>query len=118
MAGKPLQPLFFQNLQEFVDKLVIKEVATKDSSSFRKDGDTIRIERWHWERDYRYEKALQKKIDSLTNIKRDSIPYPVPGPTKYINELKKWQRYLIWWGVICTLSLILSIYLRFFLKRR
>ena len=22
MAGKPLQPLFFQNLQEFVDKLV------------------------------------------------------------------------------------------------
>ena len=104
--------------KEVVEKEVIKEVTVRDSVSFLVKGDTVVKERWHWERDYRYEKALQAKIDSLTKLKRDSIPYPVPGPTKYINELKKWQRYLIWWGIICTLSLILSIYLRFFLKRR
>lgn len=65
-------------------KEVIKEVAVRDSVSFLVKGDTVVKERWHWERDYRYEKALQAKIDSLTKLKRDSIPYPVPGPVEYV----------------------------------
>lgn len=99
--------------KEFVDKIVIKEVATKDSSSFRKDGDTIRIERWHWERDYRYEKELQKKIDSLTNIKRDSIPYPVPVDREVPAKLSNWQIFLITLGkgtlIIGVLLLVIML---------
>jgi len=99
--------------KEVVEKEVIKEVTVRDSVSFLVKGDTVFKERWHWERDYRYEKALQAKIDSLTKLKRDSIPYPVPGPTQYIEKpLKSWQKGLIWWGVICTLALIIYIYIK------
>ena len=98
--------------KEVVEKEVIKEVTVRDSVSFQVKGDTIRIDHYHSERDYRYEKELQAKIDSLTHIKRDSIPYPVPGPTQYVNRLKKWQKVMIWWGVICTLALISLIYIK------
>lgn len=98
-------------------KEVIKEVTVRDSVSFLVKGDTVVKERWHWERDYRYEKALQAKIDSLTKLKRDSIPYPVPGPTEYIEKpLKGWQKVLIWMGVIETALLAAFLYFR--IRRR
>lgn len=99
-------------------KEVIKEVTVRDSVSFLVKGDTVVKERWHWERDYRYEKALQAKIDSLTKLKRDSIPYPVPGPTEYIEKpLKGWQKVLIWMGVIETALLAAFLYFRFRRRR-
>lgn len=98
---------------EYRDSIVFRDREVRDSSSFRQSGDTIRIERWHWERDYRYEKILQAKIDSLSKIKRDSIPYPVPSPPEYIEKpLKGWQKGLIWWGIFCTLALAIVIYIR------
>ena len=99
-------------------KEVIKEVTVRDSVSFLVKGDTVVKERWHWEWDYRYEKALQAKIDSLTKLKRDSIPYPVPGPTEYIEKpLKGWQKVLIWTGVIETALLAAFLYFRFRRRR-
>ena len=68
--------------KEIVEKEVIKEVMVRDSVSFQVKGDTVKIERWHYERDYRTEKKLQAKIDSLTKIKRDSIPYAVEVPVE------------------------------------
>lgn len=56
-----------------------KEKIVRDSTSVT-DRDSIKIiERWHWERDYRYEKVLQTTIDSLREVKArvDSISYPV-----------------------------------------
>lgn len=103
--------------KERYDSIIYKEKFVKDSVSFSQKNDTIKIERWHWERDYSYEKILQHQIDSLLSIKRDSIPYPVPGPKEYINELKKWQKALMWWGVISFLCLLFYIYLRIRLKK-
>lgn len=98
--------------KEYIDREVIKEVTVKDSSSFRKEDSIIYIERWHWERDYRYEKALQAKIDSLTQLKRDSVPYPVPYEVRVPAELKWWQKSLIWWGVICFAILAICIFVK------
>ena len=95
------------------DSIVFVNKTVKDSTSFRQSGDTIRIEKWHWERDYRYEKTLQKKIDSLTQLKRDSVPYPVPGPIEYIEKpLKGWQKLLIWWGGICVALGIVIVFVK------
>lgn len=94
------------------DSIIYKDRFVKDSASFKQKGDTVWIERWHWERDYSYEKILQNRIDSILSAKQDSIPYPVPGPTKYINELKKWQKALIWWGVICTAIFVLIVVIK------
>lgn len=104
--------------KEIIEKEVIKEVTVRDSVSFHTKGDTVFRERWHWERDYQYEKALQAKIDSLTKLKRDSIPYPVPGPTEYIEKpLKGWQKGLIWTGIIETALLAAFLYFRFRRRR-
>lgn len=95
------------------DSIIYKDRFVKDSSSFVQKGDTIRIERWHWERDYSYEKILQGMIDSLLSVKRDSVPYPVPGPTEYIEKpLKQWQKALIWWGVICAAIFVLILIIK------
>lgn len=94
------------------DSIVNHYIEKKDSSSFRQNGDTVRIEHWHWERDYSHEKVLEAKIDSISHAKRDSIPYAVPGPTKYVNELKKWQRGLMWWGGTSILLLILWLVMK------
>ena len=98
--------------KEVVEKEVVKEVTVRDSVSFLVKGDTVRIERWHYERDYKYEKALQAKIDSLTKLKRDSVSYPVLVVKEVEKPLKGWQKGLIWWGVTCTLALILFIYIK------
>ena len=76
--------------KEVVEKEVIKEVTVRDSVSFLVKGDTVRIERWHYERDYSRERALEAKVDSLTKARRDSVPYPVEVPV-VTNELTKWQ---------------------------
>ena len=98
--------------KEVVEKEVIKEVTVRDSVSFQVKGDTIYLYRYRYERDHTYEKALQKKIDSLTYLKRDSIPYPVEVVREVEKPLKKWQKVMIWWGVICTLALISLIYIK------
>lgn len=99
--------------KEVVEKEVIKEVTVRDSVSFLVKGDTVRIERWHYERDYKTEKALQAKIDSLTHIERDSVPYPVPGPTQYVERpLKGWQKVLMWCGAIGIILIIIYIIIR------
>jgi len=97
--------------KEIVEKEVIKEVAVKDSSSFHQSGDTVRIEHWHYERDYTYEKALQAKVDSLTKLSRDTVPVPVEVPV-VTNVLKPWQKGLMWWGVITTLAFVVILYIK------
>ena len=92
-----------------IEKEVIREVAVKDSSSFQVRGDTVYVYRYRYERDYTYEKRLQATIDSLSHATRDTVTVTLP-PTEVVKEvekpLKKWQKYLIWWG---ALSVILSI---------
>ena len=96
--------------KETVEKEVIKEVTVRDSSSFRQSGDTIRIERWHWERDYRYEKELQAKIDSLTKLKRDSVPYPVTVEVeKVVTKMNSFQAFFFWLGALASFLLIVFI---------
>jgi hypothetical protein len=91
------------------DSIVYRDREVRDSASFRKDGDTILIEKWHWERDYKYEKYLQAQIDSLSNVKRDSIPYPVPGPTEYVPaELTALQQFWIVSGKVGIVLLIVT----------
>lgn len=97
---------------EVRDSIVNHYIYERDSSSFHQSGDTVRIEVWHWKRDYRYEKVLQAKIDSLSQIKRDSIPYPVPVEVEVPAEIKWWQKSLMWTGVVCILLVILYILIR------
>ena len=70
-------------------------------------GDTVRIV------EYRYKDRFQYKYTTDTIIVRDtlSIPHPVEV-VKVDHSLLKWQKALIWWGVICTLALLLFIYIR------
>lgn len=99
--------------KEVVEKEVIKEVTVRDSVSFQVKGDTIYLYRYRYERDHTYEKALQKKIDSLTNIKRDSIPYPVPVDREVPAKLSNWQIFLITLGkgtlIIGVLLLVIML---------
>lgn len=94
------------------DSIVNHYIEKKDSSSFRQNGDTVRIEHWHWERDYSHEKVLEAKIDSISHAKRDSIPYPVPYEVSVPAEIKKWQRGLMWWGGTSILLLILWLVMK------
>ena len=94
------------------DSIIHHYTEKKDSSSFRQHGDTVRIEHWHWERDYSYEKVLEAKLDSFAHLKRDSVPYPVPVEVSVPAEIKRWQKGLMWWGVIITLALCAYIYIR------
>jgi hypothetical protein len=107
--------------KEIVEKEVIKEVSVRDSSSFRQSGDTIRIERWHWERDYSKEKALQAKIDSLSHIERDTVFLPYPVSDEVPAELTNMQIFFMTLGKVLLvigilLLLIVIVKRRFFLR--
>lgn len=96
--------------KETVEKEVIKEVTVRDSVSFLVKGDTVRIERWHYERDHKYEKALQATIDSLTRLKRDSVPCPVTVEVeKVITKMDGFQKFFFWTGALASLLLIVFI---------
>ena len=99
-----------------IEKEVIREVAVKDSSSFQVRGDTVYVYRYRYERDYTYEKRLQATIDSLSHAARDTVTVTLP-PTEVVKEvekpLKKWQKYLIWWGVLSVILSILHIVHKF-----
>ena len=94
------------------DSIVTRYIEKRDSSSFRREDSIIYIERWHWERDYTHEQILQAKIDSLSHIQADSIPYPVPFEVRVPAELKWWQKALVWWGVICLVFIIMYIFIK------
>ena len=91
------------------DSIIHHYTEKKDSSSFRQNGDTVTIERWHWERDYRYEKILQAKIDSLSQVKADSIPYPVPVEVPVPAELTRWQKAMMNLGGAALYLIILGV---------
>lgn len=95
-----------------------KERIVRDSTSIT-DRDSIKIvERWHWERDYRYEKVLQNTIDSLRDIKEkvDSIPYPV-----YVDRVEYRTRDIVkalaWLGFFSLMALMLFIIIKIRLRR-
>lgn len=95
--------------KEIRDSIVYKDKLVKDSSSFRQNGDTVTIERWHWERDYSYEKILEARLDSLSHVKGDSIPYPVPVEVEVPAKISNWQAFLITLGkgtLICGILLL------------
>lgn len=98
--------------KEVVEKEVIKEVTVRDSVSLVQKGDTIRIERWHYERDYSKEKALQAKIDSLSHVQRDTIvkPYPVevPIPREYTLKDRVLFKFA-GFGIFCLFLILLYI---------
>jgi len=50
-------------------------------------------------------------VDSLTKLSRDTVPVPVEVPV-VTNELKPWQKGLMWWGVIAALAFVVFIYIR------
>lgn len=92
------------------DSIIYKDKLVKDSTSFRKEDSIIYIERWHWERDYTYEKILEARLDSLSHVKGDSIPYPVPVEVEVPAKISNWQAFLITLGkatVICGILLLL-----------
>lgn len=91
------------------DSIIYKDVLVKDSSSFVQKGDTVTIERWHWERDYRHERILEQKIDSISRVKQDSIPYPVYVDKEVPAKLTNWQVFLVTLGKISIIALTLLI---------
>lgn len=44
--------------------------------------------------------AVKGDVQNKEVLRIDSIPYPipVPGDTVYVNKLKWWQSWLMWWG--------------------
>lgn len=63
--------------REVVVREVVRENSVRDSSSTRQRGDTVYIERWHWEKNTERERELMTMIDSLMRHRMDSVPYPV-----------------------------------------
>lgn len=104
-------------VKEIRDSIVYKDKLVRDSSSFRQDHDTIRIEHWHWERDYSYEKILEAKLDSASHAQRDSIPYPVPVEVEVPAKISNWQIFLITLGKV-TLIFGILLLLFWILKRK
>lgn len=98
------------------DSIIYKDVLVKDSSSFVQKGDTVTIERWHWERDYRYERILEQKIDSIARVKQDSIPYPVYVDKEVPAKMSNWQIFLITLGKVFLI--VFGLALIFVLVRR
>ena len=100
--------------KETVEKEVIKEVTVKDSASFRQSGDT---ERWHWARDYRYEKILEAKIDSLSHVSADTVYKPIPIEIEVAAELTNWQVFLITLGKVFIVIIVLTVLVAIIKKR-
>ena len=103
--------------KETVEKEVIKEVTVRDSASFRQSGDTVTIERWHWARDYRYEKILEAKIDSLSHVSADTVYKPIPIEIEVAAELTKWQIFLITLGKVFIVIIVLTVLVAIIKKR-
>lgn len=76
-------------------------------------GDTVRLV------EYRYRDRFRYVYKNDTIAVRDTISVVVEKVVvKEDHTLKKWQKALIWWGVICTLALIAFIYIKIRFPKR
>lgn len=86
-----------------------------DSVATRKEGDTIFVERWHWEYIYDFFKLEKMNLENKQDMdfrfiaRSDTIrvPYPVE------KQLSKWEqfqlKYAVWsFGALCMLLIVLG----------
>lgn len=96
---------------------IIKRDSTyvRDSVATRKEGDTIFVERWHWEYIYDFFKLKNMNLENKQDMdfrfiaRSDTIrvPYPVE------KQLSKWEqfqlKYAVWsFGALCMLLIVLG----------
>lgn len=99
--------------QSTITNNVYREREVKDSTIIIYKDSIQRIEHWHYERDYTYEKYLQSIIDSILKIKQDSVPYPVPVYKEVPAKLNRWQQTRMTLGdlfiLVCFISLVIKL---------
>ena len=94
---------------EYVYRDRVDSVAVHDSIYIKEyqKGDTIRIV------EYRYKDRFRYLYSTDTITVCDTVSVVVEKVVeKTDHSLLRWQKTLIWWGVICTLAFIVYIYIR------
>ena len=85
---------------EYRDRLRVDSVYNRDTIQIYKKNDTIYYEKIKWRERF--------KIDTVSVVKVDSIPYKVEV-VKEVNKLTKWQRWRL--NALNVLALIIAAYL-------
>ena len=100
------------------DHEVIHEVERHDSVVYIYTDSVITIREYHMVRDYTYEQKLLAMIDSLSNIKRDTIrePYPIEVVKTEV-KMNVFQKLFFWIGICFCVAFALWIVVRFYLKK-
>lgn len=86
-----------------VAQIVTDSVYKHDSIYVEHKGDTVKIEKWHIEwRDHAVHDTVQKS-------RVDSIPKPYPVVKEVEKELTKWQKGLMFVGVLAIIAAVVFV---------
>jgi hypothetical protein len=85
---------------EYKERIRVDSVYNRDTIQIYKKNDTIYYEKIRWRERF--------KIDTVSVVKVDSIPYKVEV-VKEVNKLTKWQRWRL--NALNVLALIIVVYL-------
>jgi len=72
---------------EYRDRLRVDSVYNRDTVNIYERGDTVYLQTIKWRERF--------KLDTVSVVKIDSIPYPVEVVTE-VNKLTKWQRWRLY----------------------
>ena len=90
---------------EYKERIRVDSVYNRDTIQIYKKNDTIYYEKIRWRERF--------KIDTVSVVKVDSIPYKVEV-VKEVNKLTKWQRWRL--NALNVLALIIVVYLAIRIK--
>lgn len=79
---------------EYADKIYRDSIYLRDSVLVQLKGDTVYFEK------YRYLYKDKYVRDSVFITDSVQVPYPVQGPTEYVNRIYWWQRLLMALGAV------------------
>ena len=85
---------------EYRDRLRVDSVYNRDTVNVYERGDTIFLQTIKWRERF--------KLDTVSVVRVDSIPYPVEV-VKEVNKLTKWQKFRL--NALNILVLIIAAYL-------
>ena len=84
---------------EYRDRLRIDSVYNRDTVNIYERGDTVYLQTIKWRERF--------KLDTVSVVRTDSIPYPVEV-VKEINKLTKWQRWRL--NALNIIALVIVAY--------
>ena len=104
---RSVQPVIVERVKiEYMDRLRIDSVYNRDTVNIYERGDTVYLQTIKWRERF--------KIDTVSVVKVDSIPYFIEV-TKEVNVLTKWQKIRL--QLLNVIILVIAVYVIIRIKR-